>query len=54
MTSFEKRFTAVVMALGCTAAVIGYFDETPFGILMLLVCSLYSMYVYFTSTGEDE
>jgi hypothetical protein len=54
MTSFEKRFTAVVLVFGVSSAIVGYFNTSPFGIIILLACLLYSMYVYFTSTGEDE
>jgi hypothetical protein len=54
MTLFEKRFAAGVLAFGAIMAVIGYFAETPFGIIILLACLLHTVYVYFSSNGDDD
>jgi hypothetical protein len=54
MTSFEKRFVAVVLVFGFSSAIIGYFNETPFGIIILLACLLHTVYVYFSSNGDDD
>jgi hypothetical protein len=54
MTLFEKRFAAGVLAFGAIMAVIGYFNETPFGIIILLACLLHTVYVYFSSNGDDD
>jgi hypothetical protein len=54
MTLFEKRFAAGVLAFGAIMAVIGYFAETPFGMLMLLVSVMYVVYMYFSSNGDND
>ena len=54
MTSFEKRFTSVILVFGFSSAIVGYFNTSPFGIIILIACLLYAVYVYVTSTGEDE
>ena len=53
MSVLEKRFAAVILAFGVIMAVIGYFDETIYGMLMLLASVLYVAYMYFTSKGDD-
>tara|TARA_R110000851_G_scaffold119714_1_gene247583 strand:+ start:819 stop:983 length:165 start_codon:yes stop_codon:yes gene_type:complete len=54
MTSFEKKFTASILLIGFSSAIIGYFNASSFGIVILLACLLYAVYVYFSSNGEDK
>jgi di/tricarboxylate transporter len=54
MTSFEKKFAAVILVVGVILAIIGHFDGTPFGMLMFLIGVMYVMFMYFSSNGDDD